>query len=268
MTAQKPAGIDVTTANVARIYDYFLGGKDNFAADRAAADKITEMMPLVPISARENRAFVRRAVRFLAADCGVRQFVDVGAGLPTQGNVHDIAHEIAPDTKVVYVDNDPVVCNHGRALLAGESTRIIQADLRRPGEILDHPQLRGFIDFAEPIAVLLTAVLHFIGGEDDPYAIIARFGEVMAPGSYLVISHGTLEASPDDPRVRRSTEVYKQASATLALRPLDAVRRMFDGFELVPPGLVWISQWQPGRETPDERGATETMRGGVGRKPS
>jgi len=265
VTGHQPAGIDVTTPNIARIYDYFLDGKDNFAADRAAADKITAMMPLVPVIAQDNRAFLRRAMRFLVADQGIRQFIDVGAGLPTQGNVHEIARQTAPDARVVYVDNDPMVCNHGRALLADETTQIIEADLRRPEEIINHPLTRALIDFNEPFALLLTATLHFVPDDDDPHGMIARFHEVMAPGSCLVISHGTLESDPGDPRARLSTEVYSRASAQLALRPLDAVRSLFDGFELVEPGLVWISQWRP---NPFEGGSgvDETLRGGVARK--
>ncbi len=263
MTGQKPAGLDVTTPNIARMYDYFLHGKDNFAADREAADKLTEAMPLLPAVARANRAFVHRAVRFAAAEQGIRQFIDIGAGLPTQGNVHQVAREAAPDARVVYVDNDPVVCSHGRALLADDAAQIIEADLRRPEEIISHPLTRKLIDFAEPVTLLVTSVLHFVPDDDDPHGAIARFGEVMAPGSCLIISHGTLETDPDDPRARLSTEVYSRASAPLVLRPVSEVRRLFGGFELVEPGLVWISQWRP---SPSEgvNGVAETLRGGVG----
>jgi hypothetical protein len=266
LAGQKPAGIDVNTPNIARMYDYFLGGKDNFAADREAADKLTAMMPMLPLIARGNRAFVRRAVLFAAAERGIRQFIDVGTGLPTQGNVHEIVRQAAPDARVVYVDNDPVVCSHGRALLADESAQMIEADLRRPDEIITHPLTRALIDFREPFALLLTSVLHFVPEADEAHAVIARFGEIMAAGSCLVISHGTLETGPDDPRARLSTEVYSRASAPLALRPLEEVRSLFGGFELVEPGLVWISQWRP---SPAESasGAAETLRGGVGLRP-
>jgi hypothetical protein len=265
MEGHEPPGLDVTTPNVARIYDYFLGGKDNFAADRAAADKLTAMMPQLPAVARANRAFVRRAVRFAAAGQGIRQFIDVGAGLPTQGNVHEVARQAAPDARVVYVDNDPVVCCHGNALLADKATGIIEADLRKPEEIINDPLTRALIDFAEPVTLLLTSVLHFVPDDDDPHGIIARFGEVMAPGSCLVISHGTIETGPDDPRAQLSAKVYSRASAPLALRPVGEVRRLFDGFELVAPGLVWIPQWRP-ELSGYVSGATETLRGGVGRK--
>lgn len=265
MTRYRPAGIDVTTPNIARMYDYFLGGKDNFAADREAADQITAMLPLVPVIARDNRAFLRRVVRFLTAEQGIRQFIDIGAGLPTQANVHDLAREVVADARVVYVDNDPVVCNHGRALLADEATQIIEVDLRHPDQIIGHRLTQAVIDFNQPFALLATAVLHFVPDEDDPRGIIARFREVMADGSYLVLTHGTMESGPNDPRARLSTDVYSRASASLSLRSIDAVRSLFDGFELVEPGLVWISQWRP---TPFDDGSdvTETLRGGVGRK--
>src|SRR5258708_10225792 len=155
----RPRDIDVTTANVARIYDYFLGGKDNFAVDRAAAERITAAMPLVPAIARQNRAFVCRAVRTLAQDYGIRQFIDVGAGLPAGQAVHDAARDVAPDASVVYVDNDPVVCSHGRALLEDDATGMVEADLREPGQIIDPPLTRSLIDFDEPFGLLLTAVL-------------------------------------------------------------------------------------------------------------
>jgi S-adenosyl methyltransferase len=257
-----PAGLDTTTPNIARMYDYMLDGKDNFAADRDAAGKLIAMMPQLPLVARANRAFLRRAVRALVTEYGIRQFIDVGTGLPTMGNVHEVARAAAPGTRVVYVDNDPVVCCHARALLATGATQIIEADLRRPGEILGHPLTRELIDFGEPFALMFMSVLHFIPDADDPAAIISRFRAAMAPGSFLVLSHGTLETRPDDPRAQLSAEVYRQSSAPLALRTVPAVRRLFDGFDLVEPGLVWISEWRPG---PGEEatGTGETLRGGV-----
>lgn len=266
MAEYRTRDIDVATANVARIYDYFLGGKDNFAVDRDAADQIIAAMPLVPAIARQNRDFVCRVVRTLAQDYGIRQFIDVGAGLPAQSSVHEAAREVAPDARVVYVDNDPVVCSHGRALLEDDATGMVEADLRQPAKIVDHPLIRSLIDFDKPFALLMTAVLHFVPDDDDPQAIIASFREVMAPGSCLVISHGTLETGPDDERVQRHAEVYRRASAELTLRPIEAVRALFDGFELIEPGLTWISQWRPAPPAGTD-GDTETLRGGVGRKP-
>jgi S-adenosyl methyltransferase len=265
MAGPDPAGLDVTTPNIARMYDYMLDGKDNFAADRDAAEKLITMMPQLPLVARANRAFLRRAVRVLVAEHGIRQFIDVGTGLPTMGNVHEVARRAAPDTRVVYVDNDPVVCCHARALLSSPATQIVEADLRLPEEIIGHPLTRQTIDFGEPFALMFMSVLHFVPDQDDPWAVIARFRAAMAPGSFLVISHGTLETHPDDPRAQLSAEVYSQSSASLALRSLDSVRRLFDGFELVEPGLVWISQWRPApAEAVD--GVGETLRGGVARK--
>lgn len=263
MSEQAPRDIDVTTANVARMYDYFLGGKDNFAADRAAADQLTALVPHAPLVARQNRAFALRAVRMLAGEYGIRQFIDLGAGLPSGQSVHAAAGEVAEGCRVVYVDNDPVVCSHGRALLEGEESAMVEADLREPEKIIDDPTTRSLINFAEPVALILAAVLHFVPDEADPGAIVARYRDAMAPGSFVVISHGTDEPNPVDPqdeRARMSAQVYKQASAMLWLRSLDEVRALFDGFELIDPGLVWISQWRP-----DLSGeTTETMRGGVG----
>ena len=263
MTEYRPRDIDVTTANVARIYDYFLGGKDNFAVDRQAAEQITAATPIAPMVARQNRAFLCRAVRTLAQDYGIRQFIDVGAGLPVRQSVHESARAVAPDARVVYVDNDPVVCSHGRALLEDEATGMVEADLRKPGQIIGDPLTRSLIDFDKPFGLVLAAVLHFVPDDDDPQGIVSSFREVMAPGSYLVISHGTLETDPEDVRVRRPAEVYKKASAALMLRSLEQVRALFDGFELIEPGLTWISQWRPDDAT--DEGTTETMRGGVAR---
>jgi S-adenosyl methyltransferase len=266
VTGTEPAGLDTSTPNIARMYDYFLDGKDNFAADREAAQQLIEMMPQLPLVARANRAFLRRVVRVLATEYGVRQFIDVGAGLPTAGNVHEVAGQAAPGARVLYVDNDPVVCSHGRALLTGGTSRIIEADLRRPEEILGHQVTRQLIDFTEPFALMFLSVLHFVPDSEDPQAVIARFREAMAPGSFLVISHGTLETNPDDPRAKLSGEVYRQSAASLALRSVAGVRALFDGFELVDPGLVWISDWRP-NPFEDVRGVAETLRGGAGRKP-
>jgi hypothetical protein len=265
VAGSNPAGLDVTTPNIARMYDYMLDGRDNFAADRDAARQLIAMMPQLPQVARANRAFLRRAVRVLATEYGIRQFIDVGTGLPTMGNVHEVARQVAPDTRVVYVDNDPVVCCHARALLSAGATQIIEADLRRPGEILGHPQTRELIDFHEPFALMFMSVLHFVPDEDDPWGVIGRFRAAMAPGSFLVISHGTLETRPDDPRAELSAEVYRQSSAPLALRSLASVRRLFGGFEFVDPGLVWISEWRPG-PAEEAGGVGETLRGGVARK--
>jgi S-adenosyl methyltransferase len=263
--------INTGVPNPARIYDYLLGGKDNFPADREVAEQLLAIAPVARDVAEDNRAFLRRAVRFLTREAGIRQFMDLGSGLPTQGNVHEIAQAIIPDARVVYVDNDAMVVTHGRALLAADNTVVIQADLREPDDILEHPEVRELIDFNEPIALLLTAILHFIPDEEDPLGIVARFRDALPSGSYLAISHGTRDvpARPDmsademadmGERVER---LYQLTTASLVTRTRAQVERFFDGLELVDPGLVEIQRWRP-----DERGSTLPggFYGGVGRK--
>ncbi len=267
MTTQSPPGngIDTTTPNVARIYDYLLGGKDNFAADREAARQLIEAIPDVAAIARDNRSFLGRVVRYLATSGGIRQFLDLGGGLPTQANVHELAQAVAPGARVVYVDNDPVVASHGRALLAsGGQVGMVLGDLRDPAGILRHPDVLALLDLAQPVAVLCTSTLHFIADEAQPHAIIAEYRDRMAPGSYLAISHGTLEEDPRGEGGKAET-VYRQASSQLHVRPLPEVRRFFDGFELVEPGLTWIAEWRPEPGTAPT-GRQHSMRGGVGRK--
>ncbi len=268
MTAQNPppGGIDVTRPNVARIYDYLLGGKDNFAADRKAAKRLIEAIPDVAEIARDNRSFLGRVVRHLAIEGGIRQFLDLGSGLPTQANVHELAQGVAPDTRVVYVDNDPVVASHGRALLAsGDQVGMVFGDLRDPASILRAPDVLALLDRAEPLAVLCTSTLHFIADEAEPHRIIAEYRDHLAPGSYLAISHGTLEDGPTG-EGEKAEGVYRQASSQLHVRPLPDVLRFFDGFELVEPGLAWIAEWRPEPGTAPT-GRQHSMRGGVGRKP-
>jgi hypothetical protein len=174
-----PPGIDSTVPSTARMYDFWLGGKDHFAVDRTAALEVSEAAPEVRMMAVENRKFLRRAVRYLAAEAGIAQFLDIGTGLPTQGNVHQVAQQVNPDARVVYVDNDPMVLAHSRALKTSGNTAVIEADLRNPAAILKHPRTLELIDFRQPLAVLLVAVLHFIGGDDDPYAVVGSIGEVV-----------------------------------------------------------------------------------------
>jgi hypothetical protein len=234
--------LDVHTPNVARMYDYLLGGKDNFAADRAAADRLVAVVPDLPFAVRVNRDFLARAVRFLV-ESGIRQFIDIGAGLPTQGNVHEIAHQTAPDARVVYVDNDPVVLTHGRALLADEKVHVTYGDLRRPGEIIHSPEVRDLIDFDEPVAVLLLAVLHYLPDSDDPYGIMTWLREAVAPGSHVAVSHVMPDPRPEV--VSMIDAVHRQATSPLIGRHRTEILRMFDGFELVPPGLVYAPSWRP-----------------------
>jgi len=264
--AGPPGGIDTSTPNVARIYDYLLGGKDNFAADREAAERLIAAIPDVAAIARDNRSFLGRVVRYLARQGGIRQFLDLGSGLPTQANVHELAQGVAPDVRVVYVDNDPVVASHGRALLASrDRVAMALADLRDPASVWQHPDVAGLLDWTQPIAVLCTSTLHFVADEDEPHTIIAGYRDHMAPGSYLAITHGTMEEDPAGER-DKAAGVYRQASSQLHVRPLADVRRFFDGFELVEPGLVWITEWRPEPGTAPT-GRAQSMRGAVGRKP-
>jgi hypothetical protein len=268
MTVQDrvPAGVDTDTPNVARIYDYLLGGKNNFRADRAAAGRLIDAIPDAAEIARDNRSFLGRVVRYLVTEGGIRQFLDLGAGLPTQANVHELAQGVAPGVRVVYVDNDPVVASHGRALLtvAGE-VGMVHADLRDAADVLRHPDVAGLLDLTQPLAVLCTSTLHFIGDEAEPHAVIAAYRDQMAPGSYLAITHGTREEDPDE-EGEAATGVYRRASSQLYLRPLPEVLRFFDGFELVEPGLTWITEWRPEPGTAPV-GRPHSLRGGVGRKP-
>ncbi|MEU4325900.1 SAM-dependent methyltransferase [Nonomuraea dietziae] len=233
MTENPPAGIDVSTPNVARIYDFMLGGKDNFAADREAAEQIIKAFPESREGVQLNREFLGNAVRHLAGEAGIRQFVDIGAGLPTQNNVHQVAHSVNPDARAVYVDNDPVVCVHGRALLANSpNVAMVESDLRKPDEIWSRVLETGLINGDEPVAVLLVAVLHFL---DDPYAEVARLRELMAPGSHLVITHlsSTDERSGDTETMR---QVYSRASSGVVPRTVADIQRFFGDFELLDSG--------------------------------
>jgi SAM-dependent methyltransferase len=240
-----PREIDPTIPNVARMYDYYLGGKDNFAADREAAGRIISIVPSVIPTTRANRAFLGKAVSLLARE-GVRQFVDIGAGLPTQDNVHQVVQRVASDSRTVYVDNDPVVLVHARALLADSpETTVIAGDVRRPGEIFDDPELREFIDLDRPVAVLMLAVLHFIPDHDEVAAIAEAVRARLAPGGYLVLSHFY---TPDEEQntVRAGQQVYSSTnSGSLTARSLDRINGLFSGLTLVEPGLVPVQAWRP-----------------------
>jgi len=267
-----PVGIDVTTPNVARMWDYQLGGKDNFAADRAAADAVNQAMreakaPDGRVVARENRAFLQRAVRFLAADRQMRQFLDIGAGLPTQGNVDEVVHQVSPDARVVYVDYDPVVIVHGQALLAGaDKTTFVQGDLREPDKILNHPDLQSFIDLGRPVVVLLVSVLHLIPDDADPFGVVTQLRDAMAPGSYLVITHATRQSRPGAADVLKNEFERLRVTTPIIPRSRDDIERFFDGFDLVEPGLVFPALWRPDESLATEAQGAEWMFAGVGRK--
>ena len=241
-------GLDVTVPNVARIYDFILGGKDNFDADRAAAAQLLAVIPGGSGPARMNRAFLGRVVHFLAAERGIRQFLDIGSGLPTAANVHQIAQAADPDARVVYVDSDPVVVLHAQAILEDRAKGVaaVRGDLRDPAGITANPAVRELIDFSQPVAVLLFAVLHFVPDADDPRALLARFRDVMAPGSALALSHITDE-NFDEEAARAGREVYQSASAPIVPRSRAQIEGFFDGLDLLPPGVGGISHWpEPG----------------------
>jgi hypothetical protein len=260
-----PSEIDTDVPSAARIYDYLLGGCHNFAADRLLADQLISMVPDVPMMARANRAFLRRAVTFCLAS-GIRQFLDVGSGIPTLGNVHEVAQQADPDARVVYVDIDPVAVEHSRALLAGNDlATVVHEDLRDPERVLANPELRAVLDLDRPVALLLVAVLHFVPDTDDPHSLVSRFGAALPPGSHLVISHGTSESRPDD--AEKGLPLYEKTRTPGTPRTHAEVRRLFDGFDLVDPGVVWAPEWRPdGPVEPSGDPWRSALYAGVGRK--
>ena len=249
------------------MYDYFLGGSHNFAADREAAEQVVVAIPNVREIARANRAFLRNAVRHLL-DSGIRQFLDVGSGIPTVGNVHEIAQRTAPGCRVVYVDTDPVAVAHSIQLLHGdEHATAIQEDLRQPQGILEHPDVLGTLDLRQPIGLLMISMLHFIS-DDEAYPAVETLREALAPGSFIAISHVAAEGMPRD-RSDAAGQIYRRSTTpTGALRSRAEIERFFDGLDLVEPGLVWVSQWLPG-ELADAGEHPEKIAivAGVARKP-
>jgi hypothetical protein len=248
-TASKaaPPPFDITVANQARIYDYLLGGKDNYEADRAAVDAVLKVAPVLGFSARANRAFLARVVRYLAAEAGIRQFLDIGTGIPTAGNTHQVAQALAPMSRVVYVDYDPIVLAHARALLTSSmagGTTYIDADLRDTDTILS--QAPRLLDFSRPVAVTMLMILHVIPDSDDPHAIVARVMDAMPPGSYLAVSH--LGSDLLEPEAKQGFDdvVNRTAQQQYIGRSHDEIARFFDSLDLVDPGLVRVEQWRPG----------------------
>ncbi|MEW9551962.1 SAM-dependent methyltransferase [Nonomuraea sp. NPDC050783] len=254
------AGVPVSKINPyiphpARIYDYLLGGKDNFAADREAAEALVKVSPGTREGVRAHRAFLGRAVRYLAAEAGVTQFLDIGTGIPTRDNTHTIAQEAAPGARVAYVDNDPIVLVHGRALLTGDpagTTDMIEADLRQPEKILSDPTIRRVIDFTRPVAVILAGIMHFITDEEDPYGLVEQLKAAVPSGSHLLLSHITLDFA-DDVRREDFTKPYDNSSAAMTPRTREEVLRFFAGWELVDPGLVEVVTWRPDPDEYQER---------------
>ena len=236
---------DTSVAHCARVYDYWLGGKDNFAADRAAAEQAIRDCPDIVPTARANRGFLARTVRFLAAEAGIRQFLDIGTGIPTENNTHDVAQAVAPGSRVVYVDNDPLVLVHARALLASHpdgATAYEEADLRDPGRILD--LTARLLDFRRPVAVLLLAILHHVDDEDDPHEIVATLMNAVPPGSYLALSHPASDIG-SEAAAKMAQNLNKVMAEKNTARDHATVTRFFDGLEMVEPGLVRVSDWHP-----------------------
>jgi hypothetical protein len=256
--------LDTSSPNTARIYDYILGGRENFKADRDAADSLMRLLPDAKQMVRDYRDFLRRVVCYLSEQ-GIGQFLDIGSGLPTQENVHQVAHRANPRAKVGYVDHDPMVISHGNSLLAkSKEVIVVQADLRQPGDLLSRPEIRDHFDFGQPIAVLLLQVLHFVSDDDDPAGIVAALREEICSGSYIAIAHVTADHVPGDVSDRVAA-MYRRANDVWP-RSKDEIRQLFDGFDLVEPGLTPEHAWRPGAGGVPER-SMPTGWAGVARKP-
>ncbi len=244
-----PEGVDPERPSIARIYDFYLGGNHNLPADREAAREVIEVMPELPDVMRVNRAFLRRCVRYLV-DSGLRNFLDLGSGIPTAGNVHEIAQAVDPTARVVYVDSDPVAVAHSQEILTGnDRALVVQADLRDPAGVLAHPEVNRLLllGLGEPIAVLMSAVLHFVPDDDEAAALVAAYRDAMPSGSYLALSHASNRQESAD-RVGRAADQYSRTVAPMKLRTLDDVAGLLKGFELVDPGIVYCSEWRPDPE--------------------
>jgi S-adenosyl methyltransferase len=261
--------INTAKPHAARVYDYYLGGKDHFAADRETGQALMRVVPTIRAAARENRAFLGRAVRFLVAEAGVRQFLDIGTGLPSANNVHEVAQGLVPSCRVVYVDNDPIVLAHARALLTSSpegKTAYIHADLRDPGKILGDPVTRATLDFSQPIGLMLVAVLHFVPDEAQPRRIVDTLLDALPSGSYLAASHATPEYYPDGGA--EAARIYNERGIPFQFRPADEFAQVaFRGLEIVEPGVVSVSDWRPEGDGPRPLPAEVTWDGGVARKP-
>jgi hypothetical protein len=270
---ESAAGSEIDRPHPARVYDYFLGGKDNYLADRLAAEAVLEGYPDGRLGPQENRAFMGRAVEFLVREAGIRQFLDIGTGIPTSPNLHEVAQRIAPDTRVLYVDNDPVVLVHARALLASDPrgvTEYLNADLRDPWSILRSREFRRTLDLTQPVALCLIAVLHFLGHEDDPYRIVRELLAALPSGSYVVVTHATEDYNP---QMAKMAATYRAQGMPASPRSRAEVTRFFEAseMEMVPPGLEVVHRWRPDEQSEDKRHLFGNERinwyGGVGRKP-
>ena len=261
--------INMAKPHAARVYDFYLGGKDHFAADRETGQALMRVVPTIRAAARENRAFLGRAVRFLVAEAGIRQFLDIGTGLPSANNVHEVAQGLVPSCRVVYVDNDPIVLAHARALLTSSPegrTAYIQADLREPEKILSDPMTRATLDFSQPIGLILVAVLHFVPDEAQPRRIVDTLLDALPSGSYLVASHVTAEHDPDT--LAGAGRAYRERGLTGQIRTADEFAELaFRGLDMVEPGVVSVCDWRPDGDGLRPLPAEVTWDGGVARKP-
>jgi hypothetical protein len=262
-----PPEINTGVAHSARVYDYWLGGKDNFPADQALAEAIVQVIPTMRAMAQANRAFQTRAAGYLAREAGVRQFLDIGTGIPTSPNVHEVTQEIVPEARVVYLDNDPIVLAHARALLAGSpegATAYLDADLREPDKILQDPDLLRTLDLSQPVALMLVAILMFFRDAEGPYGIVARLLEALPSGSYLALTHPTADFNPE--AMSGAVAAAEQSGITLVPRSRAEVEAFFAGLDMVEPGVVPVLAWRPDGEPPaDPRSAYYWA--GIGRKP-
>ncbi|MFC8147523.1 SAM-dependent methyltransferase [Streptomyces paradoxus] len=264
--AWAPRSIDISVPSVSRMYDYYLGGSHNFEVDREAARRAMEFMPGLPKIMQANRAFMRRAVRY-AAEQGITQFLDIGSGIPTFGNVHEVAQAARPGARVVYVDHDPVAVAHSQAVLeANDDAGVVAADLRKPQEILRSPEVERLIDLNQPVALLLVAILHFVEDEDDPYGAVAELHEALAPGSLLVLTHASYEGIPlPQERAGGAVDVYEDIRNPLIMRSREEIARFFEGYDMVEPGLVAMPRWRPDTAPEDEDPYAFSGFAGVGR---
>jgi hypothetical protein len=262
-----PPEFNTGVAHPARVYNYWLGGKDNYAADRVLGDAVIEVVPSTRTAVRANRAFLGRAVLYLTGEAGIRQFLDIGTGIPAAANVHEVAQTAAPESRVLYVDNDPIVLAHARALMTSHpagATAFIQADLREPHGILADPELRATLDLGRPVALMLIAVLHFLTDQENPLAIVAELIDALPSGSYLTISHLTADFDPQEAAAGRAAG--QRSGVTYVPRSRAEVAEFFTGLDLVDPGVVPLLAWRPDDGTP-ENPAEVRIYGAMGRKP-
>lgn len=259
-----PSGIDLSRPSAARVYDYYLGGSHNFAVDRAMADEAIQMWPELPLMMQANRRFLRRAVQYVSGE-GISQFVDLGSGIPTAGNVHEVAQRENPEARVVYVDNDPVAVAHSGAILAQNPlATVVEGDLRDADQIFDYPDVQRLVDLSRPVALLMVAVLHFVPDQDEPFAAVRRLCDRLAPGSYLVVSHASSDGQPD--LASSHQQLYRRTPTPMTMRTGEQIAGFFSGLEMVPPGLVPLPLWRPEEDAAAVDRARMVGYAGVGTK--